>query len=81
MPANHNVIRRKKLAKIKLKLTVVEYNKDFLLTILICHDVSDAENLGRYIRGLKINFRNELQIRKISNLKNGMNLAEKLHLI
>ena len=40
----------KKLAKIKQILNVVEYNKEFLDTVLTCHDVSDAEALDRYIQ-------------------------------
>ena len=59
----------------------MECNKEFLDTVLTCHDVSDAEALDRCIRGLKFNVRKELQLREISDLETGMKLAEKVSLI
>ena len=81
IPINYEVVAREKLAKLQQEKGIGNYNREFLDIMIPCKDVSDAEALDRYIRGLKPWTRRELQLREVTDIQSAMRMAEKVTMI
>ena len=75
---NHDRIVRDQLATLSQRTSVQAYVTRFTELCLEIEDISDAEMLDRFIRGLKPNAQRELELHRPVNLEDAIERAERV---
>ncbi len=74
-PVDANVVFRDRLASIKQKGSVLDYNHYFTNVISHITDISEVESIDRYTRGLSRELFKEVKIREPKTLPEAMHIA------
>jgi hypothetical protein len=77
-PVNASKIARDSLAALKQLTSVAKYNFEFTALCLEIPDISDADKLDRYVRGLKAPIRIEVELADIKTLPDAMAKAQRI---
>jgi hypothetical protein len=77
-PVNSSKMARDKLATLKQKTSVTAYNAEFMQLCIRAGNVSEAEKLDRYVRGLKTKVRMEVELWEPRTLQQAMTLAQRV---
>jgi hypothetical protein len=80
-PVNANKIARDRLATLQQTNSVQAYTHLFRTTILEITDISEAEKLDRYVRGLKPYVRREVELRSPKNFDEAIIIADRVDAI
>ena len=77
-PVNAKKVARDKLAVLNQTHSVVRYNSEFQQLCLQINDISEAEKLDKYIRGLKSAIREKVELDEPRTLADAMSKAQRI---